>query len=91
MSENSKEIEKVCRKPKWKDCVSRESYEKSREEFKTLQIIVKRLIADLHREAPEKYPDNCTICHGDNGGVKGNENIIDGIVMCDYCHADRMK
>jgi hypothetical protein len=60
-------------------------------ELKTLRIIVKRLIADLHHEAPEKYPDNCTICHGYNGGVKGNENIIDGIVMCDYCHVDRMK
>ena len=36
-------------------------------------------------------PDNCQICHGARGGTKGNENIIDGIVMCDYCHVDRMK
>lgn len=32
-------------------------------------------------------PDNCSICHGSKGGVRGNENIVDGVVMCDYCHA----
>ena len=35
-------------------------------------------------DAAEK--DNCQICHGAKGGVKGNENIVDGVVMCDYCH-----
>jgi hypothetical protein len=29
--------------------------------------------------------DDCQVCHGKNGGVKGNENVIDSIVMCDYC------
>lgn len=61
------------------------------DEIEKLKLSIKRLKADLHYEAPDKYPDNCQICHGDNGGVKGNENIIDGIVMCDYCHIDRMK
>lgn len=32
--------------------------------------------------------DNCEICHGRKGGVRGNENVIDGKVVCDYCHAD---
>jgi hypothetical protein len=32
-----------------------------------------------------KELDNCEICKGTKGGVKGNENIIDNIVMCDYC------
>lgn len=36
-------------------------------------------------------PDNCQICHGRQGGVKGNENVINGVVMCDYCHADQMN
>lgn len=35
--------------------------------------------------------DNCEICRGKRGGVKGNENIIDGKIMCDYCHADTLK
>jgi hypothetical protein len=57
-------------------------------EIEKLKLSIKRLKADLHFEAPDKYPDNCQVCHGDNGGVKGNENIIDGIVMCDYCHME---
>jgi hypothetical protein len=29
--------------------------------------------------------DNCSVCHGLSGGVKGNENIKNGIMVCDYC------
>jgi hypothetical protein len=29
--------------------------------------------------------DNCQVCRGQSGGVKGNENVIDGVVVCDYC------
>ncbi len=29
--------------------------------------------------------DNCQICKGARGGVKGNENVIKGITVCDYC------
>ena len=25
------------------------------------------------------------VCHGASGGVRGNENVVDGIVVCDYC------
>ncbi len=32
--------------------------------------------------------DNCEICKGAKGGVLGNENIVEGKVMCDYCSAD---
>lgn len=35
----------------------------------------------------EQEKDDCQICNGKNGGTKGNENIVDGIVMCDYCSA----
>jgi len=31
--------------------------------------------------------DACQVCHGAHGGVPGNENIVNGVVMCDYCHA----
>lgn len=33
------------------------------------------------------FPDKCEVCLGEKGGVRGNENVIDGVVMCDYCHA----
>lgn len=34
--------------------------------------------------------DGCEICDGSREGVPGNENVIEGVVMCDYCHADTM-
>lgn len=35
--------------------------------------------------------DNCQECKGRRGGVPGNENVIGGLVLCDYCHAARMR
>jgi hypothetical protein len=35
--------------------------------------------------------DNCEVCNGSKGGIPGNENVINGRVMCDYCHAESMK
>jgi hypothetical protein len=32
--------------------------------------------------------DACATCGGARGGVPGNENMVDGKPMCDYCHAD---
>lgn len=29
--------------------------------------------------------DRCELCNGGSGGVPGNENIIDGRPVCDYC------
>lgn len=40
---------------------------------------------------PDWFPDNCEICNGIKGGVRGNENVVDGIVMCDYCSVDYNK
>jgi len=34
--------------------------------------------------------DHCSVCKGARGGVRGNENVIAGIVMCDYCHSDTL-
>lgn len=36
--------------------------------------------------------DNCELCKGAKGGVPGNENVVNGRVLCDYCsrvHAAR--
>jgi hypothetical protein len=35
--------------------------------------------------------DKCQVCHGVKDGEPGNENIVNGVVMCDYCHADYIK
>lgn len=35
--------------------------------------------------------DACEVCRGECGGVPGNENIVDGKVMCDYCHARKIE
>lgn len=37
-----------------------------------------------------KAQDDCEVCHGTKGGVPGNENIVDGKVICDYCHAEHL-
>lgn len=33
----------------------------------------------------QKELDDCQVCLGARGGVKGNENRIDGLVVCDHC------
>ena len=47
---------------------------------------IERLKKTLYYECPDKYPDDCQVCKGANCGVRGNENIVDGVVKCDYCH-----
>jgi hypothetical protein len=36
-----------------------------------------------------KLPDDCEMCGGQRGGVRGNENVLERggvrVVMCDYC------
>ena len=36
-------------------------------------------------------PDRCEAPGCRRQGLCGNENIVSGIRMCDYCHADWMK
>lgn len=35
-----------------------------------------------------KEKDNCEICNGSEGCVLGNEQVVDGVIMCDNCHAN---
>ena len=35
--------------------------------------------------------NNCELCGGRSGGVPGNDNIVDGLVVCDYCHASMLR
>jgi hypothetical protein len=43
---------------------------------------------DWHRLSGSFNPDNCQICSDDRDGIDGNENIVGGVIMCDYCSAD---
>lgn len=40
--------------------------------------------------AQAQGPDGCQICAGTRGGVPGNENLINGISVCDYCRVDML-
>ncbi|MHA2062901.1 MAG: hypothetical protein ACXABY_00805 [Candidatus Thorarchaeota archaeon] len=40
------------------------------------------------RKKMRKCKDKCEVCLGEKGGVPGNENVIDGKVLCDYCSVD---
>lgn len=47
------------------------------------------------REFEELYPlinltGECQQCGGELG-VPGNEQIVNGRIMCDYCHADYLR
>ncbi len=35
--------------------------------------------------------DSCRRCGGARGGVPGNENLVGGILLCDYCHGDDLR
>ena len=35
-------------------------------------------------------PDNCRRCRGARGGAPGNENVVDGEVLCDWCSHDAL-
>ena len=52
---------------------------------------INRLLCSLHHHHPEIYPDNCEICHGQNAGVRGNENYVEGKVVCDICSDKVLK
>jgi hypothetical protein len=34
------------------------------------------------------HANQCRFCKGARGGVPGNENIVYGMTICDYCHSD---
>lgn len=48
-----------------------------------------RFYSGIAQAMAGQWTDDCEICDGVRGGVPGNENVIDGVVMCDYCHAAR--
>ena len=63
---------------------------KSSEETMTDALKAKRL-ADRGDFDPPANGDDCVRCEGRNGGVPGNENMINGEPVCDYCVAQEAK
>jgi hypothetical protein len=49
-----------------------------------MMIRVRKAIKWLRKHGEK---DGCTVCNGEKGGVPGNENVIDGKLVCDYCLA----
>lgn len=49
-----------------------------------------RKMLDVIYQCEDGYPipKHCEICNGKKGGVPGNNVIINGKRVCDYCHAD---
>ena len=45
-------------------------------------------VIKLHAELWAMQKDECEFCLGTSGGILGNENIIDGVKICDHCHAE---
>lgn len=53
---------------------------------------VQEALSQLDDEVVSLNPqDSCQSCYGTKGGIPGNENVVDGQVLCDYCHAEKMK
>lgn len=40
----------------------------------------------VNRYIPGKDCCHCDLCAGFRGGVRGNNVIVDGVRLCDYCH-----
>lgn len=53
--------------------------------------LIKNLVNTKEGWTWQPTKDDCEICKGASGGVKGNENIIEGQVVCDYCSAKMRK
>lgn len=39
----------------------------------------------MKNDTPDVVRDDCQVCLGWSGGTPGNENIIDGVIVCDHC------
>lgn len=76
----------------WSECFATqaeaEAYliERMREETAYLQNKLNERLAQLETLTSGKFQrDACEECRGAKGGVPGNENIVNGRTLCDYC------
>ena len=57
-------------------CSSDLIIEQLKTKIREVEFKNRRLLRTLEYERPDKYPDNCFYCRGTNGGIRGNEQII---------------
>lgn len=48
------------------------------------------MLASLLEWLWNRLPDNCEIEGCSRQGVRGNENIIDEKIVCDFCHIQQL-
>ena len=70
------------REPELEEFIQDEAKHK---EYMIKQEALDKQKADLRTKLNELEPDKCKFCLGIKGGVLGNENVVDGVVVCDYC------
>ncbi len=62
-----------------------------------VKYVIIRPLQQQQRKPPVSTLDDCELCLGHRGGVKGNENIFPPpwggrkLKVCDYCHADLLQ
>ncbi len=56
-----------------------------------MESFIVRQIERLILWAWDHLPDDCEVKGCSGKGVRGNENIVNDVIMCDYCHADDMR
>lgn len=52
---------------------------------------LKKIMGGAIHVLPPAELDDCQICHGQRGGIKGNEIEVEDITMCDYCHSTQVE
>ena len=52
--------------------------------------MIPQLKQKINEVVESKRKHNCDVCGGTSRATPGNGQIIDGHVLCDYCHSDHM-
>lgn len=61
------------------------------EAYVVVESALEELESGISQLAIPLGPDDCEACKGARGGVKGNENIVDGRKLCDWCSVDATR
>ncbi|UTC28162.1 hypothetical protein GURKE_01310 [Brevundimonas phage vB_BpoS-Gurke] len=61
------------------------------EAFVTIETALEAMEGVIGMMAIPLGPDDCEACKGARGGTKGNENIVDGRKLCDWCSVDATR
>lgn len=56
-------------------------------DYLKVKDIMKHFLNKIFQALWVMLPDKCEMPGCKRQGVRGNENIIDGKICCDYCHA----